>query len=233
MEKAVVLASGGINSTVAVAVAKEQYVPYMLHVNWGHRSAEREASVFQQIATAMGVENTVLVDLPDLATFGGNARGSRRLPVEDATTIEKGTPATFVPGLLPTLISTAAALAGSIGASRIILGISEDHGVPGPAISELYPDHRIEFVQTCNLMLKYALPADREMTVEAPLLELTRPEVIRLGLRLEVPFKLTWSCYTNNDQPCNRCLACHSRSAGFLLAKLPDPLVLSEKTVVL
>jgi 7-cyano-7-deazaguanine synthase len=233
MDKAVVLASGGINSTVAAAVVREQYTPCLLHINWGHRSAAREASAFQHTATALGAETTMVFQMPDLATFGGNARGSRRMSIEDATTLEKGTPATFVFGLLPTMLSAAAAWAGSLGATRIIIGISEDHGVSGPAISELYPDYRIEFIQTINLMLKYAAPAGRELVVETPLLELTRPEVIRLGMRLEVPFKQTWSCYANTDKPCNRCLGCHTRSSGFLQAKLPDPLVLSEKTMVL
>ncbi|MDM8009003.1 MAG: 7-cyano-7-deazaguanine synthase [Phycisphaerae bacterium] len=233
MDKAVVLASGGVNSTVAVALTREQYTPYLLHVNWGHRSAEREAIAFQQTASAMGIENTMLVEIPGLAALGTNARASRRLSIEDATTLEKGTPATFALALLPSMLSAAASWAGCIGARRIVVGVSEDHGVPGPAISEFYPDHRIEFIQTFNLMLKYAMPADRELVVEAPLLEMTRAEVVRLGMRLEVPFKLTWSCYANNEKPCNRCLACHIRAMGFLQARLPDPLVLSEKAVVL
>jgi len=233
MDKAVVLASGGVNSAVAIAVTREQCTPCLLHVNWGHRTAEREAIAFQQTATSMGAESVMLLEMPGLAALGGNARASRRLSIEDASTLDKGTPATFTFGILPAMLSAAAAWAGSIGAKRIIVGVSEDHGVPGPAISELYPDRRIEFIQTFNLMLKYALPADREMVVEAPLLEMTRAEVVRLGMRLEVPFKLTWSCYANNEKPCNRCLACHSRAMGFLQARLPDPLVLSEKTVVL
>ncbi len=233
MDKAVVLASGGINSTVATAVIREQYTACLLHVGWGHRSAEREASAFQQTASAMGIETSLRVEISDLAAFGGNARASKRMSIEDASTIQKTTPATFAFGVLPSMLSVAATWANTLGAKRIIVGVSEDHGVPGPAISELYPDHRIEFVQTFNLMLKYAMPADRELVVEAPLLDLTRPEVIRLGMRLDVPFKLTWSCYASNTEPCNRCLGCHNRSAGFLQAKLPDPLILSERTIVL
>lgn len=233
MDKAVVLASGGINSTVAIAVTREQYELHLLHINWGHRSADREAIAFQQTASAMGIENTMLVEIPALSTWGGNARASRRLAIEDATTLEKGTPATFAFALLPTMLSAAGSWAGSIGARRLVIGVSEDHGVPGPAISELYPDYRIEFIQTFNLMLKYAIPAGQELVVEAPLLEMTRAEIVRLGMRLEVPFKLTWSCYANNEKPCDRCLGCHNRAAGFLQAKLPDPLVLSEKVVVL
>jgi 7-cyano-7-deazaguanine synthase len=228
MDRAVILASGGINSTVAAAVTREQYAPALLHVNWGHRSAEQELAAFEQTAAAMKIETILAANLSCAAAFGGNARGGRRLAIEDASALtSRTTPATFALGVLPTMLSLAAAWAGAIGATRIILGLSEDHGVPGPAISELYPDYRIEFLQTFNLMLNYAKPAGRELSVEAPLLELTRAEVIRLGSRLEVPFELTWSCYAGGDTPCGRCLACATRTAGFLAAKTPDPLLMS------
>lgn len=228
MDTAVVLSSGGINSTVAAAIAREQYEPALLHVNWGHRAAERELEAFKQIAAFMRVERTVVADLSCLSSFGGNARVSKRMNIEDASTLGSGTPSTFMLGQLPTLLSVAATYAGGIGAKRIILGISEDHGVPGPPISELYPDHRIEFLQAFNLMLNYAKPPDRELIVEAPLIELTRAEVLQLGRRMDVPFEKTWSCYRNNDRPCGRCRPCVTRAAGFIQARLPDPLELEK-----
>lgn len=228
MDTAVILASGGINSTVAAAVAREQYEPALLHVAWGHRAADRELAAFQQIAAALRIEKTIVAELSCMALFGGNSRVSKRLVIEDATTLGNEPPATFVLGLLPSMLSLAAAWAGAIGAKRIVLGISEDHGLPGPAVSELYPDHRIEFLQTFNLMLNYAKPPARELMVEAPLIELTRPEVMRLGQRFDIPFEKTWSCYQNNDTPCRRCRPCATRAAGFLRAKMSDPLLLQE-----
>jgi 7-cyano-7-deazaguanine synthase len=229
MEKAVILVSGGINSAVAAAVTREQYAPCLLHVNWGHRTAEREMTAFEQLASALSIETTMIADMPCLGTFGGNARSSKRLAIEDATTVgDKSTPATFALGVLPTMLSAAATWAGALGAKRVVVGISEDHGIPGPPISELYPDYRIEFVQAFNLMLNYAKPAGRELIVEAPLLELSRAEVIRLGSRLEVPFQLTWSCFANNEKPCGRCLPCTTRTEGFLRARIPDPSIVTE-----
>ena len=226
MDTAVVLASGGINSTVAAALAREPYAPALLHVAWGHRAADRELVAFEQIASALHIDRTMVAELSCAAMFGGNARVSKRMVIEDAAALSKQTPATFMLGLLPSMLSIAATWAGAIGAKHIILGISEDHGVPGPPVSELYPDHRIEFLQAFNLMLNYAKPPDRELVVEAPLIELTRPEVIRLGQRLDVPFQKTWSCYQNNDEPCGRCRPCTTRAAGFLRARTPDPLLL-------
>jgi len=226
MDKAVILVSGGINSAVAAAVAREQYAPALLHVTWTHRAAEREKLAFEQVAARLSAEATLTVDLTSQTIFGNNARVSKRQVIEDATTLGHKTPATFVPGLLPSMLGLAAAWAGTIGARRIILGISEDHDAFGPPISELYPDHRIEFLQTYNLMLRYASSAKHPLELEAPLVELSRSEVVQLGHRLNVPFDLTWSCYAGNSTPCQRCHPCTTRAAGFLKAKIPDPLLL-------
>lgn len=233
MDRAVILVSGGLNSAVAAALAREQYEPAWLHVAWGHRAADRELAAFELIAAEAAVRKTIVAELSALAAFGGNSRVSKRLPVEDAVALGRETPATFAFGALPSMLSLAAAWAGSIGAKRIIVGVSENHGVPGPLISELYPDYRREFIQTFNLMLEYAKPAGRELLVEAPLIELTRAEVIRLGRQLKVPFEKTWSCYRANEKPCNRCLPCLSRATGFLRVGIPDPLLLQEPAAAL
>ena len=225
MDRAVILVSGGLNSAVAAAVAREQYEPAWLHVAWGHRAADRELAAFELLATEAAVQKTIVAELSALAAFGGNARVSKRLAMEDAAALGRETPATFAFGLFPSMLSLAAAWAGAIGAKRIIVGISENHGVPGPLISELYPDYRREFIQTFNLMLEYAKSTGRDLLVEAPLIELTRAEVIRLGRQLKVPFEKTWSCYRDNEKPCNRCLPCFSRTTGFLRVGIPDPLL--------
>ncbi len=226
MDRAIILLSGGINSTVAAAVSREQYEPALLHVAWGHRAAERELLVFEQLAARFRIEQTMVAELSCLAMFGGNSRVSRRLPIEDAATLGAATPATFAMGLMPAMLSLAAAWAASIKAKRIIVGLSEHHRTPGPGIAELYPDHRHDFVQVFNLMLHYAKPAERDLFVEAPLIDLSRAEVVKLGQRLGIPFEMTWSCYGNNDRPCGRCRACATRAAGFLQAGVPDPLLL-------
>jgi 7-cyano-7-deazaguanine synthase len=228
MEKAIILTSGGINSTVAAALAREQYEPYLLHIAWGHRTADRELAAFEQTAAALELKNTLVAELSTMAVFGGNARVSKRYAVEDAAALGRQTPATFAPGLMPSMLSLAASWAAPLNAKKIILGISENHGVAGPLISELYPEYRREFVQTFNLMLQYALPHDHNLEVEVPLIELTRAEVIRLGERLKVPFDKTWSCYCDNENPCGRCLPCSTRQTGFARAGIPDPLVLEN-----
>jgi 7-cyano-7-deazaguanine synthase len=228
MEKAVILTSGGINSTVAAALARERYEPCLLHVAWAHRTADRELAAFEQTAAALNLKNTLVAELSTMAVFGGNARVSKRYVVEDAAALGRQTPATFAPGLMPAMFSLAASWAAPLNAKKIFVGVTENHGVTGPLISELYPDYRREFIQTFNLMLQYALPADRPLEVEAPLIEMTRAEVIRLGNQLKVPFDKTWSCYCDNENPCGRCLPCVTRQTGFARAGIPDPLLLEN-----
>src|SRR5688500_10092259 len=129
LNKAVVLVSGGINSAVAAAIAREHHQPALLHANWGHRTAERELTAFKDLATAIKIEQTRVVDLTCLAAIGGNARVNKRIAVEDASALGQETPATFAFALMPSLLSIAAAWAGAIGASRIVLGTSENLGV--------------------------------------------------------------------------------------------------------
>lgn len=226
MEKAIVLVSGGLNSAVAAAVSREQYDVHLLHVQWGHRTADRELACFEQLAAWLRVEQKLVADMSWLASFGGNARTNRKVSIEDLSTLGNATPSTFVPGLMPTMLSAASAWAASMGAKRVIVGTSEDHDVPGPAISQLYPDYRREFLQTFNLMLEYAKPRNRELLVEAPLAELSRQEVVLLGRRSKLPFEYTWSCYRDGDDPCGKCLGCTTRAAGFLRSSVPDPLLL-------
>jgi 7-cyano-7-deazaguanine synthase len=224
MEKAIVLVSGGINSAVAAWLTKEQASPALMHVAWGHRAGEREKECFEHLGALLEVEKSTIVEVPALAGFGHNSRSSRRVSMEDATHLTSDTPSTFVLGLVPTLLSLAATWAGTIGARRIIIGLNEDYDLPGPRIGDLYPDYRQEFVQTFNLMLQYAKPHRRELMVEAPLIDLTRHEILMMAQRMQIPFDKTWSCYRQSDQPCGRCWGCSNRSSGFMAINAPDPL---------
>jgi 7-cyano-7-deazaguanine synthase len=230
MEKAVVLVSGGVGSLVAAAAAREQYELALLHVAWGHRSAERERACFDHLAGWLRSDQSRAVDLSCMQLIAAGARVGKKHAIEDAGTLSPdapGPPPSFTPGLLPTLLSLSATWAAQIGARRIILGSSENHATSRLAISQLYPDYRRELLQAFNLVLCYFTSREAQLVVEAPLLELTRAEVVRLGDKMGVPFEQTWSCMAASDRACRRCIACQTRITGFVQANVPDPLLVA------
>lgn len=224
MDKAIILASGGLNSTVMLAAAREQYQIALLHVSWGHRAAERERAAFDQIAQHYKVKQQTVVDLSSVAAFGGNARVSRRLPIEHGAYPADEPSPTFTPGLLPTLLGIATQWAATIKARYILIGTHEDHGLSGPRLSQMYPDYRQEFIQSYNLLLHYGAAGGSEIEAMAPLINVSREEIIRLGRQLKIPFNKTWSCYAGASKPCHKCLPCISRAEAFIQSGIPDPL---------
>src|SRR5436305_1863928 len=138
MEKAVVLVSGGVGSLVAAATAREQYELALLHVGWGHRSAERERACFDHLSGWLRSDQTRTVDLGCMQLIAAGARVAKRHALEDAGTLSAdsvGPPPSFTPGLMPTLLSLSATWAAQIGARRIIVGSSENHATSRLAIA--------------------------------------------------------------------------------------------------
>lgn len=225
-DKAVVLCSGGLNSAVVASIAVKDHQPAaFLHVRFGHRSAQKEAELFEKQAEHFGVRERLVVDMPHFAAIGGNARVSRKKQIEDALALGESGTNCHVPGLISGLVSAAFSWAWTIGAGRIVLGVSENLGPPAPKTSELYPDYSQDYIQLCNHLCSEGSPG-KGIVVEAPVIDLTRAEIVRLGRRLGTPFQLTWSCLSSNSEPCGACIGCATRSRGFLDAAVPDPVVL-------
>jgi len=229
MDNAVVLHSGGMNSTVAICLAKQECSVALLHVDYGQRAAKRERKCFEDIAQFYHIRETHVTELGCFSEFGGNARCDSRLDIEDANVPVTGAPPSFVPGLMPTLLGIAVAYAQQKNATRIYLGTSEQ---PGPPLAEdrtPYPDHRREFYQRYAYMIDTALSADTKVKIELPLIDLTRKEIIALGQKLNIPFPRTWSCLRDAEKPCGTCLGCATRVRGFIAAGMIDPLAQEKK----
>ncbi|MFH1420212.1 MAG: 7-cyano-7-deazaguanine synthase [Planctomycetota bacterium] len=225
IEKAVVLNSGGLNSAVASAIAQADYTLRFLHVRYGHRAEQREMELFEKQAVAFDVEDNLVVDMPHFAAIGGNARVSRKKQVEDALAIGEGTSNCYVPGLIGGLLCAAFTYASSIGAARIIIGVSENLGPPGPPTSSLYPDYAKEYLHLCRHLFGIAA-SKKPIKIDTPLMDLSRTEIIKLGNRLNTPFELTWSCISSGSAPCGGCVGCATRNRGFLDAAVPDPILI-------
>jgi 7-cyano-7-deazaguanine synthase len=219
----VVLASGGLDSTVTAAVAKsEGYGLYFLTINYGQRH-QIEIDCAQKIAAFFKAKDHRIVQL-DLRIFGGSALTDQIAVPTDRRAQERGQeiPVTYVPARNTIFLSLALAYAEVLEAPKIFFGanILDYSG---------YPDCRPEFIQAfmeaARLGTRMGLQG-HPVEIVAPLLFLTKGEIIKKGHALGVPFQWTNSCYNPGPQnrPCGRCDSCVIRQEGFLEAQLPDPL---------
>ena len=225
LPRAVVLLSGGLDSTTALAVAKaEGFAPPGISFRYGQRHAV-ELDSARRVAQALGVAGHVVVDI-DLRAIGGSAL-TADLPVPKGRSpaeMGEGIPVTYVPARNTIFLSFALAWAEVLGASDLFIGVNAlDYSG--------YPDCRPEYVAAFEAMASLATKAGVEgrqrLTVHAPLLALTKADIIRRGLALGVDYGLTSSCYDPgpDGRPCGACDSCRLRAKGFAEAGVPDPLL--------
>ena len=219
--KAVVLASGGLDSTVTAAVAKQEGCAlYLLTVAYGQRHGI-EVQRAADVAKALDAADHRIVQV-DLRAIGGSAlTGDLDVPKDrSAFQREEGIPVTYVPARNTIFLSLALAYAESVGAPRIYLGanIVDYSGYP-----DCRPEYLAAFEQAARLGTRAGASGDG-VVICAPLLHLSKAEIIRLGASLGVPFKLTHSCYDPIEQAaCGRCDSCRIRREGFQAVGMTDP----------
>ena len=220
--RAVVLASGGLDSTVTAAIAKQDGCElFFLTMAYGQRHAV-EVERARQVAAALGVANHLVMNL-DLRAIGGSAlTGPTAVPKgRESKERSRTIPVTYVPGRNLIFLSLAAAHAEVVGASFIYFGANVlDYSG--------YPDCRPEFIRAFETTVKEGTKASMEghpLHVKAPLLMLSKAEIIQRGIELHVPFHLTHSCYDPaGDLACGRCDSCVIRREGFAKAGVVDPI---------
>ncbi len=219
----VVLASGGLDSTVTAAVAKsEGYGLYFLTIDYGQRH-RTEIECAKKIAAYFEVKDHKIVQL-DLRTFGGSALTDHiAVPTDRQTQVRnQEIPVTYVPARNTIFLSLALAYAEVLGASKIFFGANiRDYSG--------YPDCRPEFIQAFREVARLGTRMGLQghpVEVMSPLLFLTKREIIQKGHALGVPFQWTNSCYNPGlqNRPCGHCDSCLIRQEGFIEAQLPDPL---------
>jgi len=219
---AVVLASGGLDSTVTAAIAKEEgFDLCFLTINYGQRHAV-EVERARQVADALGVSRHVVVSV-DLRAIGGSALTEDiDVPKDRQQAVRShGIPVTYVPGRNLIFLSLAAAHAEVVGASLIYFGANVlDYSG--------YPDCRPEFIQAFEEAVNRGTKAGvegRRFQVRAPLLAMAKADIIRKGVELRAPLHLTHSCYDPvGTSACGRCDSCLIRREGFARAGVVDPI---------
>lgn len=216
------LASGGLDSTVTAAAARRDgYALYLLTIAYRQRHAV-EVERSRQVATALGVQQHVVIDV-DLRAIGGSALTGDMAVPKHRTEFERNrdVPVTYVPGRNLIFLSLAAAHAEALGASIVYFGANViDYSG--------YPDCRPEFIKAVEAALQAGTKAGMQgmgIEIRAPLLRMTKAEIIRLGLGLNVPFHLTHSCYDPiGPVACGQCDSCLIRKRGFEEAGVVDPI---------
>jgi 7-cyano-7-deazaguanine synthase len=221
-KKAVVLLSGGLDSATCLAIAKSQgFDCYCLSLDY-HQRHIAELQAAQNIALKLGAKMHKTAQL-DLSLFGGSALTDNNIDVPEsgANPIPAGIPVTYVPARNTIMLSLSLAWAEVLGAQDIFIGVNAlDYSG--------YPDCRGEYVaafqQMANLATKSAVEGQK-ITVHAPLIDMTKAEIIALGTKLGVPYSATVSCYQANEYgaACGRCDSCRLRREGFNQAGITDP----------
>jgi 7-cyano-7-deazaguanine synthase len=222
-KKAVVLSSGGVDSTTLMAIAKEEgYEIFSLSFNYGQRhSCELDAA--KKVARILGVQEHRIIDI-DLGKIGGSAL-TDEIDVPKARSeseMKKEIPVTYVPARNTIFLSCALAWAEVLGASDIYIGVNAiDYSG--------YPDCRPEYIKAfenmANLAIKAAVEGNMKIHIRTPLIQMSKAEIIRRGMELGVDYRLTHSCYdpSPDGKACGQCDSCLIRKKGFREAGVTDP----------
>lgn len=216
MKKAIVLLSGGLDSSTALFLAKKKgYKAYCLIFDYGQRH-KREIQSAKKIAKAAKCRYEVI--RINLARKGSSLLDkSKKVPVRKKI---KGIPSTYVPARNLIFLSLALSFAESNNAQAIFIGANQvDYSG--------YPDCRVGFYKALQTVIKKGTKTGvegRAIKILTPLIKKTKQEIIKLGLKLGVPYKLTWSCYNGKKKPCGECDSCLLREKGFRKAGVNDPL---------
>jgi len=219
----IALVSGGMDSCLAAAIACRNGPCAFLHVTYGQRTARREHKAFLDLAAFFEVPENLrlVVNLESLSMIGGSALTDPSISVpkfHEVPADEGGEkPATYVPFRNAHIIATAVSWAEVIGAGSISIGaVAED--------SAGYPDCRPDFYTAFNRLIAVGSYAGESLRVETPVIAMTKSEIVKMGLELNAPFHLTWSCYEREDAAGGQCDSCLRRLRAFRQAGIKDPI---------
>lgn len=223
---AIVLLSGGMDSCVCTAEAHHEYGRGrvgLLHASYGQRTEARERRAFSEIAEFYGVKEKLLVRLDYFRAIGGSALTDPNMAVPENELGAPGPggsaiPVTYVPFRNAHFLSVAVSWAEASGAGAIYIGaVAED--------SSGYPDCRPEYYEAFHELIRRGTRPETKIEIVTPVIRLKKSEIIRRGVELGAPLKLTWSCYQGEELACGTCDSCLLRLRAFADAGIRDPIV--------
>src|SRR5215813_478332 len=220
--KAVVLISGGMDSCVTAAIASRTYNIAALHVSYGQPTERRELQSFHAVADYFGASERLVVRLEHFRSIGGSSLTDSGIPIHDANLTSLEIPNTYVPFRNAHFLSIATSWAEVLGAGKIFIGaVWED--------SSGYPDCRPEYYEAFNRVIRAGTRPSTDITIETPLIHLSKRDIVKKGLELHAPFHLTWSCYREADVACGICDSCALRLRAFQESGVEDPINYANK----
>jgi 7-cyano-7-deazaguanine synthase len=218
--RAVVLLSGGMDSSVCAALAVRDFDAAAVHIGYGQRTEERERRAFLAICDRLGIHDKLVVQNEALRAIGGSALTDPGIAVPESAAIGRQIPVTYVPFRNAHFLAVAVSLAEVLGAEKVYIGAVEQD-------SSGYPDCRPAYYRAFNEVVKTGTK-DGRIEIVTPLIGLRKSEIVRLGLELGAPFDLTWSCYSREDRACGVCDSCVLRLRAFREAGVADPIPYCE-----
>ena len=213
---AVIAVSGGLDSCVTAAIAKQEFELAFAHFNYRQRTEKRELKAFNDLADFFNVDKKLIVDFSHLSEIGGSSLTDKKIEVSPADLLSKEIPTSYVPFRNANILAACVSWAEVLKAKAVFIGaVQED--------SSGYPDCRADFFSAFEKMVQLGTKPSTSLEIKTPIINLTKEEIIKLGLELKAPLHLTWSCYKNEDKACGVCDSCALRLRGFQTAGVEDP----------
>jgi len=215
---AICLVSGGMDSCVTAAIAREENDELaFLHVSYGQRTEKREREAFEALADHYNVKSRLVISLEHLAQIGGSSLTDHAMPVTVANLSAAGIPSSYVPFRNAHLLSAAVSWGEVIKATAIYIGaVAED--------SSGYPDCRPEFYDAFQNVIDTGTKPETRIIINTPVIAMRKSEIVQKGIELGAPLQLTWSCYKESERACGNCDSCALRLRAFREAGVADPI---------
>lgn len=216
-KKAVCILSGGMDSTLASYIAKnEGYEIVAVHFNYGQRTEKRELEAFRAICDDLQITEKYEIDIPFFTQIGASALTDIDIDVP-VDGVKPGVPITYVPFRNGIFLSIAAAIAEKEEADAMFIGVVEED-------SSGYPDCTDSFIDKMTNAINQGTKESTHIEIKTPLVHMMKSDIVQKALELNVPLQHTWSCYKEQDEACGVCDSCRLRLNGFAQANATDPI---------
>ena len=219
---AVIAISGGLDSCVTASIANQNYELAFAHFNYGQRTEKRELKAFYDIANYYNVRKRLVIDFSHLSKIGGSSLTDDNINVSKADLSSKDIPTSYVPFRNANILSACVSWAEVLTAKAVFIGaVFED--------SSGYPDCRPDFFEAFQKIVDFGTKPETSIKIVTPIIHLSKAEIIKKGVELKAPLRLTWSCYKNEEEACGECDSCALRLRGFQQAETEDPITYKFK----